>query len=254
MSTVVGTERRAETVNGARPLPRRRAAPGGRAVVGGLLVAVAAVGTFAAYAGATADHRVAYVVAAHDLEPGHRISRADLSTAPMQLPPAMSARLAFRQPASLVGALVVGPLSAGELVQAGDVAAGPPAAGDRELSFDIKASRAVDGTLAPGDRVDVLATYGSGTDQVTVAVVTGVAVVARTEVSATLGAAGDQTEVITLALPDPGQTLAVTQAVNGGQVMLVRSTGAPPATDGASYRAPGATPSGLGPASPSPLG
>ena len=39
----------------SRPLRRRRGLPSGRAVVGGFLVALAAVGVFAAYTSATPD-------------------------------------------------------------------------------------------------------------------------------------------------------------------------------------------------------
>ena len=52
---------------GGRPLRRRRALPGGRAVVGGFLIALAAVGIFAAYTGATSDGRQRFVVARNDL-------------------------------------------------------------------------------------------------------------------------------------------------------------------------------------------
>lgn len=232
--------------NGARPLRRRRPLPGGRAVVGGLLVALAAVGTFAGYASATADHRLDYVVASHALVVGHRITAADLATEPMDLPPSIADNLAFRHPSRLVGALLVGPVAAGELIQSGDVVADALAAQQRELSFPVKASQAVDGTLRAGDRVDVLATYGSGTDATTLAVARDVPVVAIADSSASLGTAGGQTEVVTLALADSGDTLALTQAVNAAQVMLVRSTGATPATDGGSYRTPLPAPAGGG--------
>lgn len=241
---------RLEAGNGARPLRRPRPLPGGRAVVGGLLVALAAVGTFAGYAKATADHRLDYVVASHTLAVGHRITAQDLATAPMDLPPSIADGLAFRDPSRLIGALLVGPVSGGELIQAGDLVADPLASRDRELSFSIKASLAVDGTLRPGDRVDVLATYGNGPTATTLAVARDVPVVATTEAAASLGTAGDQTEVVTLALADSGQTLAVTQAVNAAQVMLVRSTGATPATDSGSYQTPGASPSGAGASPP----
>ena len=64
-----------------RSLRRRRALPGGRAVAGGFLVALAAVGIFAAYTDATADTRQAYVVARRPLALGQRLSGADFSIA-----------------------------------------------------------------------------------------------------------------------------------------------------------------------------
>jgi Flp pilus assembly protein CpaB len=211
-------------------------------VVGGFLVTAAGIGIFAAYTGATTNHGVSYVVARHTLAVGQRISAADLTTASMVLSPAIGSELAFRDPGRLVGALVVGPVQAGELIQASSVVAGTDASGDRQLSFPIAADRAVDGTLKVGDLVDVLATYGSGADATTVAVVHQAEVVSRSDASATLDPTGGTTETITLGLPRSADSLAVAHAVDAGQVMLVRSTGAGAPTDGGSYRSPSATP------------
>src|SRR5438132_1082243 len=63
----------------ARPLRRRRALPSGRAVAGGLLVALALIGIYAAYTGATAPPRRSYVVAAHDIAVGSRLEPKDLT-------------------------------------------------------------------------------------------------------------------------------------------------------------------------------
>jgi Flp pilus assembly protein CpaB len=222
----------------ARPLRRRRPLPGGRAVVGGFLVAAAAVGIFAAYTGATSQHGVTYVVARHTLTVGQRVTSADLATAPMVLSPTIGSQLAFRDPARLVGALVVGPVHSGELIQASSVVAGTNATGDRQLSFPIAAARAVDGTLQVGDLVDVLVTYGSGADATTVAVVRQARVVARSDAATTLDPAGGASETITLGLARSADSLAVAHAVDAGQVMLVRSTGAGSATDTGTYRNP----------------
>jgi Flp pilus assembly protein CpaB len=249
VAAVVITERRAanRAVNGAagdgaRVLRRRRPLPGGRAVVGGFLVTAAAVGIFAAYTGATTSRGVSYVVARHTLTVGQRIAAPDLTTAPMVLSPTISSDLAFRDPSRLVGALVVGPVHAGELIQASSVVAGTDATGDRELSFPIAATRAVDGTLKAGDFVDVLATYGSGADATTVAVVRQARVVARSDASATLDPAGGGGETITLGLARSIDSLAVAHAVDAGQVMLVRSTGAGSSIDSGSYQSPSAAP------------
>ncbi len=102
-----------DAVNGGgRPLRRRRTLPGGRAVVGGFLVALAAVGTFAAYTGAVADDDEQYVVASQDLPLGHRLTEGDLARLPMELPPLLGAR-AYRNPSALVGAVVIAPLGRG---------------------------------------------------------------------------------------------------------------------------------------------
>ena len=98
--------------------------------------------------------------------------------------------------------------------------------------------------LKVGDLVDVLATYGSGADATTVAVVRRARVVARSDTSATLDPAGTAGETITLGLASSVDSLAVAHAVDAGQVMLVRSTGASSSTDSGTYRSPSAAPGG----------
>jgi flagella basal body P-ring formation protein FlgA len=89
-------------------------------VVGGLLVALSAVGIFAGYLGATGDDRRPYVVATSDLAVGHRITAADLAVVRIDLPPALH-RVAHDRPGPLVGAVVLGPVGRGELLQNSDI-------------------------------------------------------------------------------------------------------------------------------------
>src|SRR5687767_8450186 len=89
-----------------RTIRRRRPLPGPRAAVGGFLVAVAVVGTFATVSGAGDDHRVPYVVARHDLAVGDRIDADGLTEARLDVPDFLRAR-AFRSSRRLVGATVL---------------------------------------------------------------------------------------------------------------------------------------------------
>ncbi len=212
--------------------------------MGGFLVAASAVGIFAAYTSASADHRVGYVVARRALTVGQRLAADDLTTAPMELPSGLSGQSAYRAPSRLVGAVVTSPVRAGELVEASDVAASEIGLGQRQLSFPVEASRAVDGTLAVGDSVDVLVTYGTGADASTTAVATGVRVIALDDSSAELGSVASPSEVVTVALDNWRDVLPLAQAVNAGQVILVRSTGASGVSGPTAYRSapqPGAT-------------
>ena len=242
---MAGTTRTAGAVlDGALPdgadAPRtvrpRRGLPGGRAVLGGLLVTVAAVGTFAAYGDATAGPTTSYAVAAADLPAGHRIGPDDVSLRAMDLPSAVADR-AFTSPDALAGAVALAPLAEGELVQAGALL--PPGAGTEpaaELSFAVPADRAVNGTLRPGERVDVLATYGTGAAAETVVVVRSALLLGNDEGQEAIGAS---TRVLTVALDDPDDVLALTHATRAGEVTVVRATaagGTPPGGD--SYRAP----------------
>ncbi|MBO0714645.1 MAG: hypothetical protein J2P59_07800 [Acidimicrobiales bacterium] len=213
--------------NGARRLARRRHLPGGRAVVGGFLVAMAAIGTFAAYLRATTDQSQRYVVALQALRVGQRLEPSDLGTEPMRLPGSVRKGLAFRDPGALIGAVVVGPVRAGELIEAGDVSFGTHGPRDRQLSFSVPLSHAVDGTLRPGDRVDVLATYGTGTDSSTRLVAASAEVVSATQPSS-VTSSGEPAVVVTLSVPSAPETVALTEAANAAEVTLVLSTGVPP--------------------------
>jgi hypothetical protein len=221
---------------GRRVVARRAALPGGRAVVGGFLVALAAVGGVAGWARATADTRLRYQAAARDLPVGRRIEPGDLAWARADLPPFVAAR-AFRRPGLVVGAVTLGPMARGELVQASHVLRGPAAAG-RQISFPIEAARALDGSLRAGETVDVLATYGTGQDAYTLVVVRDARVVT---VSTPRGALSDaRSEVVTLAVASAADGLAVAHAAGAGAVTLVRAPGDGGPPGPSSYRAPAA--------------
>lgn len=222
---------------GARPLARRRPLPGGRAVAGAFLIALALVGSFAGYTQATADTRESYLVAARELRIGQTITRRDLTFAAMDLPAGVLGGRVYRDPARLVGAVVLGPVARGELIQASAVIAKAGRPGDFEISVPIEAARAVGGTLAPGDFVDVAATFGTGEAAFTVYVVRHARVIGRAQSKGALG--GSTGDVVTLAVASAEDALAVSHAFTAGQVSLVRSSGTPAPTGPAEpYRAP----------------
>lgn len=233
-----------------RPVRRRQPLPTGRAVVGGFLVAASAVGIFAAWSSTAGGPDERFVVARRALPIGHRIEPGDVAVQPMDLPASL-ARAAFSNPRLLVGSMVVGPVGKGELVQAGDVVESSGAPGQLEVSFAVERSRAVAGSLRPGEFVDVLGTFGAGGDTYTTTVVVGARVIAVDDGGGGL-AAGDE-RTVTLAVRTAGEARAVTHAVNAGDVTLVRTeppaadTNAADAADGAAadrsgtYRAPAAS-------------
>ena len=224
---------------GGRAVRRRSALPTGRAVVGGFLVALAALGIFAAYSSATAGPTTTYVVARRDIPIGTRLTAEDLTTLPMELPDVVARDAAFASEGPLVGATTVGPVRRGELVQAGDVVEKRSGAAELEVSFELESSRALAGTLRPGERVDVLATFGAGGDTYTVTVVRQARVLETGRAGG--GLAGGNTDVISLAVPTSDEAMALTHAVNAGKVTLVRSTGTTVAGEvGKTYQAPAA--------------
>jgi Flp pilus assembly protein CpaB len=204
-----------------RPLRRRRALPSGRAVVGGFLVALAAVGVFAAYTSATAGPTSSYAVAARDLAPGDRITPGALRLLPLDLPDEQRRR-SYDVLEPLLDTTVVEPLLAGELVQEGSLIASNAAPGSRTVSFAIDAAHAVNGTLRAGERVDVLATFGSGGEACTFLVAGDVPLVAVSETTSSLVSQGGITVTLEADTADAG--LAISHAANAGTVTLVRTT------------------------------
>lgn len=208
----------------ARTVRRRRGLPGSRAVVGGLLVAAAAVGMFAAASRSAGGPAQSYAVARQELPAGTRLQASDLELVPMELAPALRARV-FDSAQPLVGATLVSPLGAGELVQSSAVVARKGDTASRELSFTLERGRVGTG-IKQGERADLLATYGTGNDAFTVVVVHQALLVAIDRPRTTSGDSGPST--VTVAVDDPADALALAHALQLGKITLVRATGAPP--------------------------
>ncbi|MDQ4133630.1 MAG: SAF domain-containing protein, partial [Actinomycetota bacterium] len=195
--------------NGPRLIRRRRGLPNSRALIGGVLVAAAAVGLFAAYLSVAAEPDQVYVVARSRLAPGAPLRASDLALERMELPPALRAR-AFDRVAALEGATVLAPLEPGELVQAGAVVASGGQPAIRELSFPIDRAHLGAG-LREGERVDILATFGTGEEAVTASVLRQALVVGLQTDKSTLANGG--AVVITVAVEDQAAEMALAHAV-----------------------------------------
>ncbi|HEY6414959.1 MAG TPA: SAF domain-containing protein, partial [Acidimicrobiales bacterium] len=201
-----------------RIVDRRMGLPGARAIVGGLLVAVAGVSTFLAWQQASAAADTSYAVAARAISPGQSLTAADVRFEPLDLPAGLAAA-AFSDASALEGRVALGPIGDGELVQLGQVSDSGQANPAAELSFSIARDRAVDGRLRSGDLVDVFVTDDAGTTTVA----EGVQVVdATAHDDGSLGTTGELT--ITLTVADPALREPLIQAVREGEVTLVRST------------------------------
>lgn len=230
MLTVDGETGATEIRDGPVPPPPRvlgpaRRVPGTRAVLGGFLVATAAVATFGAYIEATTSHKTGYLVAARALAPGQRLSPGDVRIEKMTLPGETTSE-AFSSPAQVTGAVLIAPLRPGELVQAGDLSRSAAASWPRQLSFSVDPSRAVDGSLQIGDRVDLLATFGSGSAATTTVVASNLVVLAKHDENESFSTPSTSGEVLTVGIDASNDPLGIVQAVNTGQIVVVRTTGA----------------------------
>ena len=229
---------RSRPMNG-RQVRRRQPLPTGRAVLGGFLIAIAALGIFVAWTGATRGPVEKFVVAARDLPIGTRLTADDLRLVEMDLPASLAARSAFDSTGALVGVQVINPIKAGELVQASALIDAKAEVGRLEVSFSIEAGRAVGGSLKAGEFIDFLATFGAGSETYTATVLQGSRVL---RVDASGGSLGSSdARVITLEVANAEEARAVAHAVNVAKVVLVRSGEAVDKPDqGDIYRAPAA--------------
>ena len=202
-------------------------------MLGGLLVAASAVGLYAAYARAAGGPHHAYVVLAQQVPVGNELRASDLRLVPMDLPPAVQRRV-FDRRTELGGATLIGPVGAGELVQEASVVRTNGLPGGQELTIPVERSRMLPG-LKPGERVDVLVTYGSGTDAFTFAAARQALVVVVERSRSSFGDSGSSA-LLTIALDGPAESIAVAHASRAGQLTLVRSTASRGPTEPALYR------------------
>lgn len=165
---------------GARRQLRRAGSsrrPNGRSVLGGALVATAAVGVLLSQRAATAAPTTAYVVAVRHVPAGASLKAADLGTVTAELP-ADTTAISKAEAEELLGRTTRVPLEPMDLVRSGDVfdrgRFGPGAA--NEVVLDLPPAAAMHGALDVGDRVTVLSTDPDSSGTTTVA--TGVLVTA----------------------------------------------------------------------------
>jgi len=127
-------------------------------------------------------------------------------------------------------------IGAGELVQVSAVIAGGATAGSRELTFTVERGR-VGATIRDGERIDLLATYGTGDEAYTLVAGRDLPVIT---VDRTRVGVGETSPVfVTVAVADPATELALSHAAQVAKVTVVRTTGASPAEGPTpAYRAP----------------
>lgn len=230
-----------------RVLGRRPAVPAGRALVGGLLVTLAAVGTFAAYTAGTTGPTHRYVVVRDPVAPGAVLHGDDLRVVAGDLPDDVAVE-AFTDTGPLDGAVALAPLAANQLVTPSQVrlaAVADARAPAHELAVAFERDKALDGRIQPGERVDLVTTYGTGSDAYTTVVARRAPVLdvdngARSTV-------GSSTKVtLTLALATEQEVLEVAHAVEVGKVVVVRATGLDDPATASAPTADGGTGSGTG--------
>lgn len=214
------------TTRADRPSARRRFA--GRISAGHLVMVLAGllgmVSTFALLR--SADDRVQVAIAAHDVSPGSTLTEADVRYARVEMDSGLLDTVL--RPGALARtrrSVVVGPIAEGDLIPRSALRAAAAPSGKRAMSIPVEPSRAVDGDLETGDRVDVVVATAS---EVAI-VVSGAEVLAvhSGDHGGAFGGVGDEFS-ITLAV-DARESQLLTAATTDGDVMITRTTGAPSA-------------------------
>jgi Flp pilus assembly protein CpaB len=193
-----------------------------RAIIGGILVATAALGAYVTAAG-SGDHRTLVVVAGRDIPVGTKLEPSDLKLERMQLTPQGQSRTS-NSVSHLVGQITLGPIGQNELVQKSllEPVTGTEPALQPQISVAMPAARALGGNLRPGDRVDVINTDKTAGSLTTI-IATNVEVISVVEGSNNIGQSSDAT--VTFAVSDANVATAIAAGADQGQLTLVRVTG-----------------------------
>lgn len=204
-----------------RPVRRRRGLPGGRAVIGGFLVAASATGVYAAWSAATVGPSARYAVLTTDVAAGEQLDPGDLALVGIDLPMDQR-RLAFTDLDVLVGATALAPMVEGQLVQSSGVAKPAGAPERAQISVRLDPGDAVGGSLRAGDEVDVIVTYTAGGRPETSTISRGALVV---DVLAGDRGVGSSGSIVLVLAVRPEELEPIASAVSAGDVTIARTTG-----------------------------
>jgi len=196
--------------------------PNSRTLVGALMVSAAAIATYLAVHEAGVSPQQTIVVADRSVAIGERLDGSALTTISVNRGSAVTDH-GFATIDSLNGSVALAPIEKGELVQRSAILTDGTLDSSRQFSFPVDRERALNGDLRTGERVDVLATYGTGNDSTTTVLARDARVTRSTEAkTGSLGSTGKL--IVTLALPSADQLLDAVHAAQVASLTIVRST------------------------------
>ena len=208
-----------------------------RVIAGSLLCGAAALGLWWAFEQSAATPETSYLVARTRLAPGRVIESADVALVSIHLPAEVSATV-FDDGDDVVGSLVVEAIHTGELLTRGDIGSQQSTSGrDAGYAISVELDRpgALNGLIAAGDRVDVIAAdrsvpnaAGPGTaGPNTAGIVAADALILDVD---DLSGTEHRSETITVTLQvsDRAAAVSVAAAADVGAIALIRAWGALP--------------------------
>lgn len=204
-------------------LKSRRALPSGRAVLGALLITLAALGVLlASQLGEDATFQDV-VVARNDLAPGTVLSEADVASIRLRLDE--QADWVVGDVNDVVGNVILGPVGQLEFVQRSNLAEGTPEAapsGLAEVSIEIRRERAPS-SIVPGEEVSILATFDDVTPEQTELIADRVVVLSFQNQSEDFSSS---TAVLRLGVADGRVASEIVTAAQTGAISVIGIAGA----------------------------
>lgn len=197
-----------------------------RVLVGSVLIVGAIFGLSWSFSNQSGISTLLIVVPKKSIAPYQPITANDLTTLKMPTKSQFNS-LFLTSPADLLGEQALVPLEPNEPITQSEVAPIIRHA-DRELTLEVPSARAVEGSISPGDRVDVLATYGTGPTANTITAGRSVLVLSVSELTSSFSSSSPKTISITLAVRSFEEMMAIAQGQVAATITLVRSTGALP--------------------------
>lgn len=197
-------------------------------MVGGLLVALAAVITWLAVTSSErrAGHTV--VVATRAIAPGERIEESALEMRTVVIDDEIASH-DFASTSQLIDGVMLGPVAEGEVIQRSAVLQDTSQQRLRQFSFPVDRERALNGDLRAGERVDILATFGSGSEATTTVLARNALILRSVEQkSGTLSSSGKL--ILTAGLQSADQVLDAAHAAQVADLTVVRATLAEPSS------------------------
>jgi hypothetical protein len=189
-----------------------------------LLVVTAGVGTFSLAGADDGAPSVDYPMLVRPVDPGRPITVDDVDWRPMVLDDDVATHTVI-DPRDLDDAVAIVPLSAGQLLQQGEFVARDDAPGATGTTLQLSLPVPIDRTppaLRRGERVALLATYGSGADATTVVTVQSATVLGYETDPDAIG--GHDTGRLTINLEDPAALVATAHASQVAELTVVRTT------------------------------
>ena len=238
-------------VHALREISPRRSLPNSRALVGALLISIAAVGAYAAATGGSSGPTDEYLVVTESITAGQPVHLTGVAFEPMDLPVDVS-ESAVNSVEGLDGAIALRDLRPGEILTLDDVIASPtidgaPIGAVHELAFPVPLDRTPPG-LIRGDRVTVLSTLRVADQPTTVVALEDAVVLSFDPRSDQIGSTG--TGVITLAISNADAVVSTAHLSQQGDLTIVRSTRALGDTYPGSYAVAQPSPASSGTALP----